>query len=340
MSVIDFKNKFFFIIEKSNSDYLGIYVSLFLHFFILLFAIGLPDFFKPQPVTLLNIIPIEIVNVTDTTYIPKKTIDITKEKPEKQIIKQKKFNSSENIEIKKVEIQEKPKIQKKEIPDTVIKKQVVIEEKKLQKKIEIDKKQIEQKNNFESLDTSKIKPKLKPKPKQTISKKTNTDVAKNPKPQPKREPDFSISSMLKDLRNEKSNNVQEKKEKELKENLSSEKDKEKETSESNTLSISETDLLIQQLTSCWIAPAGAVMSGIEKVVISVKVRRNRSVIDNSVQIIDTNIPKSNTFYEPITESAMRTFFNPDCNPLKLPSDKYNLWKDLTITFDHSIMKGY
>ena len=339
MSVIDFKNKFFFIIEKSNSNYLGIYASLFLHLFILLFAIGLPDFFKPQPVILPNIIPIEIINVAETTSIPKKNIDITKEKPEKKVIKQKKFNSSENTEIKKIDIQEKPKIQKKEIPDTVIKKQVVIEEKKLQKKVEIDKKEIEQSNKFESLDTVKIKPKLKPKPEQSTSKKINTDVAKNPKPQPKRTPDFSIASMLKDLRNEKSNNVQEeKKEKEVNENLSSEKDKEK--SESSELSISEVDLLIQQLTSCWIAPAGAVMSGNEKVVISVKVKRDKSIYAKSVRIVDTNIAKSNTFYEPITESAMRTFFNPECNPLKLPSDKYNLWKDLTITFDHSIMKGY
>ena len=60
MNVIDFKNKFLFLIEKSNSNYLGVYFSLFLHFFILLFAVGIPDFFKPQPVTLPNIIPIDI----------------------------------------------------------------------------------------------------------------------------------------------------------------------------------------------------------------------------------------------------------------------------------------
>ena len=338
MSVIEFKNKFFFILEKSNSNYLGIYVSLILHLFILLFAIGLPDFFKPKPVTVPNIIPIEIINVTDITSIPKKNLDVTKEKPEKKLIKQKKFNSSSNTEIKKVEIQEKPKIQKKDIPDTVIKKQIVIEEKKLQKKIDIEKKETEQNNKFESIKTAKIKPKLKPKPNKISSSKIKTDVVKNPIPQPKKERDF-IASMLKDLRNETSNNVEDEiKQKESIENLSSEKDNE--NSENNTLSISETDLLIQQLTSCWIAPAGAKLNGSEKVVVSVKIQRNRSVIENSVRIVDTNIAKSNTFYEPITESAMRTFFNPDCNPLKLPSDKYNLWKDLKITFDHSIMKGY
>ena len=74
--------------------------------------------------------------------------------------------------------------------------------------------------------------------------------------------------------------------------------------------------------------------------VSAKIRENRRVIDNSVRIIDTNISKSNPFYGPITESAMRTLLNPDCTPLKLPKDKYNLWKNLTITFDYSIMKGY
>ena len=44
----------------------------------------------------------------------------------------------------------------------------------MQKKIEIDKKKIDQNNKFESLDTAKIKPKLKPKPEQSTSKKINT----------------------------------------------------------------------------------------------------------------------------------------------------------------------
>ena len=64
------------------------------------------------------------------------------------------------------------------------------------------------------------------------------------------------------------------------------------------------------------------------------------VYPNSVRIVDTNISQSNPFYSPITDSAMRTLLNPECTPFKLPKDKYNLWKNLTITFDYSIMKGY
>ena len=106
------------------------------------------------------------------------------------------------------------------------------------------------------------------------------------------------------------------------------------------LSISEIDMLRQQLSSCWNAPAGAVIEKGDKVTISAKVLQNMKVSPNSIRIVDTNISKTNPFYGPITESAMRTLLNPECTPLKLPKDKYNLWKNLTITFDYSIMKGY
>ena len=106
------------------------------------------------------------------------------------------------------------------------------------------------------------------------------------------------------------------------------------------MSISEIDLLRQQLTSCWNAPAGAVIDKGMTVKISAKLKQNRMIFDNSIRIVDTNIPKTNSFYGPITESAMRTLLHPECNPLKLPEDKYELWKKLTITFDYSIMRGY
>ena len=74
--------------------------------------------------------------------------------------------------------------------------------------------------------------------------------------------------------------------------------------------------------------------------ISAKFKQNKRILENSVRIVDTNISKSNPFYGPITESAMRTLLNPECTPLKLPEDKYDIWKNLTIIFDYSIMKGY
>ena len=94
------------------------------------------------------------------------------------------------------------------------------------------------------------------------------------------------------------------------------------------LSISEIDVLRQQLSSCWNAPAGAVIEKGMFVTINAKVLENGNVVPNSVRLIDTSISKINPFYEPITDSAMRTLLNPECTPLKLPVNKYELWKNI------------
>ena len=102
-------NKAFNYIDNAKPAYLGIYFSLFFHLSILLFAIGLPDFFKPKKIPMPQVIPIEILNISDvTSVVPKKEgIEINDNKTKK--IKQKKFNASENTEIQKIDLQQKPK---------------------------------------------------------------------------------------------------------------------------------------------------------------------------------------------------------------------------------------
>ena len=74
-----------------------------------MFAIGLPDFFKPNKIPMPQIIPIEILNISDVTSLaPKKEILETNINESKKI-KQKKFNSSDNTEVQKIDLQEKPK---------------------------------------------------------------------------------------------------------------------------------------------------------------------------------------------------------------------------------------
>ena len=221
-----------------------------------------------------------------------------------------------------------------------------------------------QEEKFESLPTKKIKPKIKPQLKNIENIAQDIDIKVKPKPsldllmaqdtdiktkvkhKPKPSFDMQISSMLKDIRNDQTVINKEKIEKDLIQ------DKEKKLTQDNIikknesneskdqLSISEIDLLKQQLSSCWSAPAGAVIKKGMVVKVSAQIKRDKKALDTSIHITDTNISQSNPFYGPITESAMRTLLNPDCNPLKLPADKYNLWKNLTLTFDYSIMKGY
>ena len=341
--------------ENLNPKTSGVIFSTLIHLIILLFMVGLPNFFSPKEIYIPNVIPIEILNVDEKTNLKKSDTKNSENKNKEATTKQKKFNSSDqlevkkNIEIKKTEIQEKtnpnqPVLEMKQSQNLEVKetKKVAIKEKEI----------VEVKKKVETIKTDIIKPKLKPKPKIVNNENTKSDldletnIKDKPKlekektitkPLPKPEKDFSIASMLKDLRNEKTNIVENETNKEL------DKVENKSTDESNeneALSISEIDLLRQQLSSCWNAPAGAVIDPGMAVKISSKVLQNMKVLPSSVRIVDTNISKTNPFYGPITDSAMRTLLNPECTPLKLPKDKYNLWKNLTITFDYSIMKGY
>ncbi len=338
-------------LERLDPQNSGILFSIIFHLIILIFAVGLPNFFGPKNVFIPNVIPIEILNVTESTNIKKS--DTKNEINNTQTTKQKKFNSSNNTEIQKqYEIKENIKSieeNNQSIIEIKEKDNLRIEEKK--ELVLKQKNFIEPKSKIETIKSIEIKPKLKPK--QTISKETSkvSDIQIEPKknkinksekdivsnkPKPKPKEDFNIASMLKDLRNDKSNNV-------VEEDRNQEDIQQTEGSSKNEnmiLSISEIDLLRQQLTSCWNAPAGAVINIGDKVTISAKVQQNMKVIEQSVRIVDTNIAKSNPFYGPITDSAMRTLLNPECTPLKLPKNKYKLWKNLTITFDYSIMKGY
>jgi len=334
------KNRLFYYLESIKSENLGFSFSLLLHSLLLLFAIGLPNFFDPQPISIPTIIPIEIINISEVTSIPKKINEIKPAEIQQKKVKEKKFNSSDIQEIQKVDIKEKPiikikKIEKNETP----KQDIVIKEKKeIPIKLEKEKLKIDT-NQVESLPTKKIKPKLKPKPNPVIKKlEKKPDVEIKPKPKPKQDPEFIIASMLKDLRNERTTqkieNENEKKESEIIENL-----KEESSNENAQLTINEIDLLRQQLSSCWIAPAGSVIKKGMFVKIKANITRERRVFENIVHIHATNISKNNPFYKSITESAMRTLLHPNCTPLKLPEDKYATWKELTITLDYVLMGG-
>ena len=336
------KNRLFYYLESIKSENLGFSFSLLLHSLLLLFAIGLPNFFDPQPISIPTIIPIEIINISEVTSIPKKINEIKPAEIQQKKVKEKKFNSSDIQEIQKVDIKEKPiikikKIEKNETP----KQDIVIKEKKeIPIKLEKEKLKIDT-NQVESLPTKKIKPKLKlkPKPNPVIKKlEKKPDVEIKLKPKPKQDSEFIIASMLKDLRNERTTqkieNENEKKESEIIENL-----KEESSNENAQLTINEIDLLRQQLSSCWIAPAGSVIKKGMFVKIKANITRERRVFENIVHIHATNISKNNPFYKSITESAMRTLLHPNCTPLKLPEDKYATWKELTITLDYVLMGG-
>ena len=63
--------KFFQSIDNLNPRNSGILFSILFHLTILLFAVGLPNFFGPKDIYVPNIIPIEILNVSENTNFEK-----------------------------------------------------------------------------------------------------------------------------------------------------------------------------------------------------------------------------------------------------------------------------
>ena len=125
------KNKFFEYLETIKSEKLGIYTSFFLHFSILLFLIGLPDFFESKPINIPIIIPIEIINIEDATSISKKTSEKKIAQKESVVIEEKKFSSSNNQEIKKITIKDNLGIENKVVEKNITSKnKFIIKEKK------------------------------------------------------------------------------------------------------------------------------------------------------------------------------------------------------------------
>lgn len=100
------------------------------------------------------------------------------------------------------------------------------------------------------------------------------------------------------------------------------------------LTISEKDAIRRQFYRCWIVPAGAKNIKDYKVSIRLKLNKDGEVM-NSVIINKSKM--NNKFFRTLAESAIRAVNHPDCKKLKVPSKKYETWKETILDFDPSVM---
>jgi len=96
------------------------------------------------------------------------------------------------------------------------------------------------------------------------------------------------------------------------------------------LSVSELDLVKQQIEQCWNVPAGA--RDAQNLTPEFRVSMNP---DGTVRAATLLNPErlSDPFFQAAADSALRALRNPNCQPLKLPPQKYDQWQIFTITFD-------
>jgi hypothetical protein len=102
------------------------------------------------------------------------------------------------------------------------------------------------------------------------------------------------------------------------------------------LTVSEMDLVKQQIEACWNVPAGAREAQDMTPEFRVAMNPDGTVRD----VVQTNIERnSDQFFQAAADSARRALLNPRCQPLKLPPDKYDQWQNFTITFDPKDVSG-
>jgi hypothetical protein len=101
-----------------------------------------------------------------------------------------------------------------------------------------------------------------------------------------------------------------------------------------TMTISEIDLLRQQLHSCLNLNVGVANLKEIKPVIFIEVNPDRTV--KSARVVQQERLNELSF-RTAAEAAMRAVNNPNCSPLFLPPNKYDLWKEINFTFDFSWM---
>jgi outer membrane biosynthesis protein TonB len=95
------------------------------------------------------------------------------------------------------------------------------------------------------------------------------------------------------------------------------------------LSVTELDLIRRQLAACWNVAAGT--RDAKDLYVDVKVEMNPDATVRTAVVVETG--GSGSAVRAASESALRAVKNPKCSPLKLPLDRYDQWKTITIRFD-------
>ena len=259
------------------------------------------------------ILPVEMFIVEEKTAAPEFEQEVNEIIPdmveEVQEIKEDIIEEIEQIEAKE-EILATESIEEEN--DFVIDQKVKPEE-------IIEQKPEEVKNDFE------IKLKNKPEPKEIIEE-PEVEIVLKTKPKKKT---FNVSKVLKDIEQESEDF---KKEQETTE----EKQSEVFTDEvGEKMTISELEMLKQQLYSCYTVPAGAKEFQDMKVQVKIIVNPDRTVKEAIIK--NTAKMTSDPFFRTAGEAALRAFNHPNCSVLMLPEDKYDEWNEINFTFDFGWM---
>jgi len=299
----------FFYQKKDNAF---TFLSILVHILFLLPMISL-TFNKDKITDIPLILPVEMFIVEEKTAAPEFKQEVNEIIPD--MVEQVQETEEEVIE----EVEQI--VAKEEIlaTESVEEKNDFVIEKKIKPEEIIEEKPVEVKNDFE------IKLKNKPEPKEIIEK-PKVEIVLKAKPKKK---SFNVSKVLKDIE-------QESKDFKKEQETTEEKQSDVFTDEvGEKMTISELELLKQQLYSCYTVPAGS--RGFEDMKVQVQIFVNPDRTVKEAIIKNTSKMSTDPYFRTAGEAALRAFNHPACSTLMLPEDKYDEWNEINFTFDFGWM---
>ena len=299
----------FFYQKKDNAF---TFLSILVHILFLLPMISL-TFNKDKITDIPLILPVEMFIVEEKTAAPEFKQEVNEIIPD--MVEQVQETEEEVIE----EVEQI--VAKEEIlaTESVEEENDFVIEKKIKPEEIIEEKTVEVKNDFE------IKLKNKPEPKEIIEK-PEVEIVLKAKPKKK---SFNVSKVLKDIE-------QESKDFKKEQETTEEKQSDVFTDEvGEKMTISELELLKQQLYSCYTVPAGS--KGFEDMKVQVQIFVNPDRTVKEAIIKNTSKMSTDPYFRTAGEAALRAFNHPNCSTLMLPEDKYDEWSEINFTFDFGWM---
>jgi outer membrane biosynthesis protein TonB len=103
------------------------------------------------------------------------------------------------------------------------------------------------------------------------------------------------------------------------------------------ITATEIDLVRRQIEACWNVPAGA--RDAAELIIHIRVEMNPDGTPRMASVVEEDRMRGDPFFRAAAESALRAVLNPRCHPFKLPADKYERWRTMTLVFNPREMLG-
>ena len=100
---------------------------------------------------------------------------------------------------------------------------------------------------------------------------------------------------------------------------------------SQQMNVSEMQGLQSQLSQCWKLMSGARYA--EDLIVEIKLFVNPDRTIRDAEIVNKLRYAADSYFRAAADSALRAVRNPSCNPLDLPPNKYEVWKEITVVFD-------